>query len=89
MRCVANPGDEVIYPDPGFSTYIAVTNYTVLKKIGIPLREENSFRTEAEEIRKRITEKARLIIIINSPHNPTGSVMDKEEIEKSRLHCEG
>lgn len=81
MRCVADPGDEVIYPDPGFSTYIAVTNYTGVKKIGIPLREENGFRTEAEEIRKRITEKTRLIII-NSPHNPTGAVMDKEEIEK-------
>ena len=84
MRCVANPGDEVIYPDPGFSTYIAVTNYTGIRKVGVPLREENGFRMEAEEIRKRITDKTRLIII-NSPHNPTGAVMNKEEIEEIAL----
>ena len=36
MRCIANPGEEVIYPDPGFSTYIAVTNYTVLEKLESP-----------------------------------------------------
>ena len=84
MRCVANPGDEVIYPDPGFSTYIAVTNYTGIRKVGVPLREEKGFRMEVEEIRKRITDKTRLIII-NSPHNPTGAVMNKEEIEEIAL----
>lgn len=84
MRCVADPGDEVIYPDPGFSTYIAVTNYTNVKKVGVPLREENGFRMEPKEVRKRITEKTRLIII-NSPQNPTGAVMTKEEIEEIAL----
>ncbi|MBI5140268.1 MAG: aminotransferase class I/II-fold pyridoxal phosphate-dependent enzyme [Candidatus Vogelbacteria bacterium] len=81
MRCVANRRDEVIYPDPGFSTYIAVTNYTGIRKIGFPLKEENDFCVRSEEIAKRITDKTRLIII-NSPHNPTGSVMNKDEIKK-------
>lgn len=80
MRCVANPGDEVIYPDPGFSTYIAVTNYTGIRKVGVPLKEENAFHTKPNEILNRITTRTRLIII-NSPHNPTGAVMTKNEIE--------
>ena len=84
MRCVANPGDEVIYPDPGFSTYIAVTNYTGIKKVGVPLKEEDGFHIEADEVLKRITDKTRLIII-NSPHNPTGAVMTKEEVEDIAL----
>lgn len=81
IRCVANPGDEVIYSDPGFSTYIAVTNYTGIKKIGVPIREINRFHIEPEEIEKRITDKTKLIIL-NSPNNPTGAVLNKEEILK-------
>lgn len=84
MRCVANPGEEVIYPDPGFSTYIAVTNYTGIKKVGIPLKEENVFHLEPEEIKKRITNKTRLIVI-NSPQNPTGAVLTQNEIEEIAL----
>ena len=84
MRCIANPGEEVIYPDPGFSTYIAVTNYTGIRKVGVPLKEKNAFRMEPEEIRRRITDKTRLIVI-NSPQNPTGAVMDKKEIEEIAL----
>lgn len=81
MRCLVNPGEEVIYPDPGFSTYIAVTNYTGIRKVGVPLREENKFRLRAQDIEQRISDRTRLIII-NSPQNPTGAVMTKEEIEK-------
>lgn len=84
MRCVANPGEEVICPDPGFSTYIAVTNYTGIKKVGVPLKEENAFHLEAEEIRKRINDKTRLIII-NSPQNPAGAVLTEKEIEDIAL----
>ena len=87
MRCVANRGEEVIYPDPGFSTYIAVTNYTGIKKVGVPLREENAFHIETEEIRKGITDKTRLIII-NSPQNPTGAVLTEKETEDIALLAE-
>jgi aspartate/methionine/tyrosine aminotransferase len=80
MRCVADPGDEVIYPDPGFSTYIAVTNYTGIKKVGVPLKEEMAFHLEPDEVLKRTGPKTRLIII-NSPQNPTGAVLAKDEIE--------
>jgi aspartate/methionine/tyrosine aminotransferase len=87
MRCVANPGDEVIYPDPGFSTYIAVTNYTGIKKVGVPLREEKAFHLKAAEVEKRISDRTRLVII-NSPQNPTGAVMTKTEVEDIALLCE-
>ncbi len=81
MRCVVNPGEEVIYPDPGFSTYIAVTNYTGIKKVGVPLKEDNAFHIEVDEIAKRITDKTRLIVI-NSPQNPTGAVLKKQKLEE-------
>jgi len=80
-RSLVNKGEEIICPDPGFSTYIAVMNYTGIKKVGVPLREEDNFSMRIEEIEKRITAKTRLIIC-NSPNNPTGAVMAKEDIEK-------
>jgi len=78
-RCLVNPGEEVIYPDPGFPTYYSVINYNGMKPVGISLREENKFRMSPDDIRSSITSKTRLIII-NSPHNPTGSVMSKQEV---------
>lgn len=80
LRTICDPQDEVIYPDPGFSTYIAVTNYTGIKKVGLPLREVNGFHMEASAIVKRITKKTKLIIV-NSPQNPTGAVLDEDEVE--------
>lgn len=78
-RCIANPGDEIIYPDPGFSTYMSVTNYTGIKKVGVPLKESDKFHIKSEEIEKRITNKTKLIIL-NSPSNPTGATLDRKEI---------
>ena len=79
IRCVANPGDEVIFPDPGFSTYIAVANYLGVKKVLVPLREDNGFHLDPSELEKRITRKTKLIIL-NSPSNPTGAVLSEEAI---------
>lgn len=81
IRCVVNTGEEVIVPDPGFPTYYAAIKFTGVKPIRIPLKEENGFRMSPGDIRKCITNKTRLIII-NSPQNPTGAVMTKEEIEE-------
>lgn len=81
VRCVANRGDEIIIPDPGFATYYSVTSFTGTIPARVPLREENEFRMNPSDIRNAITDKTRLIII-NSPQNPTGSVMTKEEIEE-------
>jgi len=78
-RCVVDPGEEIIYPDPGFPTYFSVINYNKFVPVPIQLKEKNNFRMNPEDIRKKITSKTRLIII-NTPHNPTGSVITKDEI---------
>ena len=81
MLSIINPKDEVIYQDPSYPTYGSVTNYIGGKGILIPLLEENDFRINPDDIRKNINEKTKLIII-NSPQNPTGSVIKKNELEE-------
>lgn len=81
VSCLVEPGDEVIVPDPGFPTYYSVIKACGVNAVRVPLREENSFRMNPDDVRKAITDKTRLIIL-NSPQNPTGSVMTKEEIEE-------
>lgn len=79
IRTVANPGDEVLYPDPGFPTYAAVCAYTDIVGVPVPLYEKDGFRMSPEEVRKKITPRTRLIIL-NSPQNPTGAVLTQKEI---------
>jgi len=80
IRCVAEPREEVMFPDPGFSTYVAVTNYTGIKKVAVPLSQEDAFHPNPDEIARRITDKTRLLII-NSPQNPTGAVLNRDEVK--------
>lgn len=81
IRCVVNPGEDVVSPDPGFVTYQAVFNYTGTRKIAVPQREQDGrFRVDPEEMGKLVTPNTRLIIN-NSPNNPTGMAMDEKDIE--------
>ncbi len=80
MLATVNPGDEVIYQDPGYPTYGSVTSFLGAKGVLVPLLEENEFRMDPNDIREKITDKTKLIIV-NSPQNPTGSVMTKSEME--------
>ncbi|RLF53272.1 MAG: pyridoxal phosphate-dependent aminotransferase [Thermoplasmata archaeon] len=81
MLAIVDTGDEVIYPDPGYPTYGSTTSFIGAKKVMVPLLEENDFRMNPNDIRERITSKTKLIVI-NSPQNPTGSVMTKKELEE-------
>lgn len=81
VRCLVEPGDEVIVPDPGFPTYYSVLKPCGVKAVRVPLKEENSFRMNPADVRALITPKTRMIIL-NSPQNPTGSVMTEEEIKE-------
>ncbi len=81
MAAVLNPGDEVIYPSPSFPTYELSAHYLNASHVLIPVKEENKFRLDPNDIAKRITKKTKLIII-NSPQNPTGAVTRKKELEK-------
>ena len=79
ISCIVNPGEEIIVPDPGFPTYYSTIKMCNAKAVHVPLLESNKFRMNPKDIENSITEKTRMIII-NSPQNPTGSVMTKEEI---------
>ena len=80
IKCIVNKGDEVIVPDPGFPTYFSAIKACGANAVSVPLFEENNFRLNPDDLEKVITSKTRLIII-NSPSNPTGSVMLASEIE--------
>ncbi len=80
MVAIVDEGDEVIYQDPGYPTYSSIVNYLGAKGVPIPLLEENEFRMNPDDINERITSKTKLILI-NSPENPTGSVLTKEEVD--------
>lgn len=80
IRCLVEPGEEIIVPDPGFPSYYAAIRFCGATAVPVPLREENEFRMHPDDVRRAITPKTRLIIL-NSPHNPTGSVMTPEEID--------
>jgi len=73
-------GDEAIYPDPGFPIYESMINFSGAKPVPIKLREENQFRLDVEELKSLVTERTKLLII-NSPANPTGGVLTREDIE--------
>ena len=75
------PGAEIMYPNPGFPIYESVINYSGAKAVPIPLREANQFAFDAEEVLDKITSATRLIIL-NSPANPTGGVVPREQFDR-------
>tara|TARA_B100001063_G_C16760366_1_gene555649 strand:+ start:492 stop:1670 length:1179 start_codon:yes stop_codon:yes gene_type:complete len=81
LACIANPGDDVLTIDPCFVSYKSIFKFLGLNGIFIKLKEKNKFRLDPDDIEKFITKKTKAILI-NSPHNPTGSVMTEEEIKK-------
>jgi aspartate/methionine/tyrosine aminotransferase len=81
VKCLVNPGEEIICPDPGFPTYYSVAKLCNVIPNRVPLRESNGFRMNPEDVKKAITRKTRMIII-NSPNNPTGSVMTSAEMDE-------
>ena len=78
VRCTADPGDEIIYPNPGFPTYFAVASYLGVSSVTVPLKEENDFRMDPADVLARISDRTRLVIS-TSPSNPTGAVMTADE----------
>ncbi|EQB63297.1 MAG: Aspartate/tyrosine/aromatic aminotransferase [candidate division Zixibacteria bacterium RBG-1] len=73
-------GDEVIYPNPGFPIYESIIDFIGAKAVPIKLREENQFRMEVPELKKLVNKKTKLLFL-NSPHNPTGSVLSYQDLE--------
>ena len=77
----AEPGAEIIYPDPGFPIYKSVIDYAGAKSIPLELKEKNNFEIDVDSMISLINENTRLIII-NNPNNPTGSFMKKNKIDR-------
>lgn len=75
------PGVEILYPDPGFPIYRSVIDFSGATAVPIPLREENEFSFNAQEVLDLITPATRLLIL-NSPANPTGGVLRKEDLDQ-------
>lgn len=80
MLSVLNPGDEVLIPDPYWVSYAAEVILSGGKPILTSFLESKDFRLDEEEIKKKITKKTKMMII-NSPHNPTGTVFPKEDLK--------
>jgi aspartate aminotransferase len=80
ILALCQPGDEVLYPDPGFPMYASITAFAGARPVPVPLREANGFRMDPDELASLVTERTKLVIL-NSPHNPCGSGLTQAEVE--------
>ncbi len=76
-----DPGDEVIYPNPGFPIYESMINFLGAKAVPMPLEEEHGFAVTPEKLDELVTDKTKLVII-NSPQNPTGGVLPDAVLDR-------
>src|SRR5215472_10341376 len=80
FTALVEEGDEVIYPNPGFPIYQSLINFTGAKPVPLQMREEKDFRLDPNELADLITDRTKLIVL-NSPHNPTGSVLTEQDVK--------
>ncbi|RKY16574.1 MAG: pyridoxal phosphate-dependent aminotransferase [Planctomycetota bacterium] len=80
MMALVGSGDEVIVPDPGFPIYESMVRFMGATPVPISLRERNDFRLDLDELRALVSPRTR-VLVLNSPHNPSGAVLTKTDIE--------
>ena len=80
IMALCEEGDEVIYPDPGFPMYESITRFAGAVPVPVPLHENHGFRMDPDEVAALVTDRTKLLIL-NSPHNPCGSSLTREEVE--------
>lgn len=78
---VLNPGDEVIISDPYYPNYLGQFHLAGAKVVTVPVREENGFRLQAEDIERAVTSRTRALLL-NSPNNPTGALLEEEDLSR-------
>lgn len=86
IRAMINPGDEVLIPQPCFVSYVPCVMLAYGKPVTIELKEENEFRLTAEQLIDNITDKTK-ILVLPFPNNPTGAIMEKEDLEAIAKVC--
>jgi aspartate aminotransferase len=80
LACIEE-GDEVIYPLPGYPIYESMINFVGATPVPLHLREERNFSFDIQELRSKITDRTRMVIV-NSPHNPTGGIIPKQDLHE-------
>jgi aspartate/methionine/tyrosine aminotransferase len=80
MLALLEPGDEVLYPNPGFPIYESMIRFLGAVPVPLPLVEERGFALDLDLLRDRLSGRTRLLIL-NSPHNPTGGVLSRQDVE--------
>ena len=86
LRAMCDPGDEVIIPEPCYVSYVPCARLAGAVPVTIPLKAENEFRLTPEELLDAITDKTK-ILMLAFPNNPTGAVMEREDLEKIAKIC--
>jgi aminotransferase len=86
LRALLNEGDEVIIPEPAYNSYEPVVALAGGKCVHVALKEKDKFRLQAKDLAKAITPKSK-VLILNYPHNPTGAIMEKEDLEAIAKVC--
>jgi len=80
LTALVDPGDEVIYPNPGFPIYESVINFLEGKAVPLKLAEEKEFSFDIEDLRALASDKTKLLIL-NSPQNPTGGMLSSDDLD--------
>lgn len=86
MRAMINPGDEVIIPQPSYVSYLPCVQLVYGKPVIIELKEKDQFRLTPQQLLDAITDKTKLLIL-PFPNNPTGAIMEREDLEKIVKIC--
>ncbi|HZV78040.1 MAG TPA: pyridoxal phosphate-dependent aminotransferase [Candidatus Binatus sp.] len=79
LMALLNPGDEVVIPDPAYPAYRSIVTYVNAVPVSVPLMESKQFRLDPAALEAAITSKTK-ILVLNSPHNPTGGILTNEDI---------
>jgi len=86
LQCLAGPGDEVIVPEPIYATYEGVVGASGARMVTVPLRADRGFHPDLDALAAAVTPRTR-VLWINSPHNPTGAVFTRAEVEGIAALC--
>ena len=81
LSAILDPGDELVYADPAYPAYASAASYLEAKPVPVHLLESRNWRLDLDELAAKVGPKTKALVI-NSPHNPTGGVLLREDLER-------